>query len=264
MKDSSNKIEFIVRPKGRTPADEYYHKGNTFIEGRENSNYTIELRNLTGRRLNAVVSVDGLAVTDGKPASYDSDGYLIDPYQTVIIPGWMVSNQQAAEFVFSKRGASYGNQMGQEDNAGVIGVAVFEEKIESLQPYNIPNYYNGNPHSYPVVGYPPIDIGSANQYRSSATKSVNIAASSSNAVEPTMGTGFGDAVYFKTTAVQFEKASQSPSCVLLTYYDSASNLQKMGIKLKDRNLTSGYQKAFPASSSPSYCEPPPSWVNKSK
>jgi hypothetical protein len=256
MKDSSNKIELIIRPKGRTPADEYYHKGKIFIEGRENSNYTIELRNLTGHRLNAVVSVDGLAVTDGKPASYDSHGYLIDPYQTIAIPGWMISDQQAAEFVFSKRGNSYGNQMGYEDNAGVIGVAVFEE--ESLKPYTIPNYLSGNPMGYPQ----PIYGSGANQHRSS-TKSINIVASSYSVVEPTMGTGFGDAVDFKTTPVDFKKASENPSCVLLAYYDSASNLQKMGIKLKDRNLTSGYQKAFPASS-PTYCEPPPSWVVNSR
>ena len=243
MRNKYNQYEMVIRPKGRTPADEYLHKGRIYIEGRENSNYTIELRNNTNSRVMAIVSVDGVAVTDGKPASYESGGFLVDANSTVAIPGWLVSNQQAAEFVFSKKSASYSNQTGQEDNAGVIGVAFFEEKIKYRSILTNPQMLAA---------------------RGSLTKGLvsNSIAASSYEPEESLGTGFGDAVDFNTTKVEFEKATATPTLVLLTYYDSASNLQKMGIKLKDR-YSNSIPDAFPASNS-GFCQPPPSWVTKNR
>ena len=239
----NSQYEMAIRPKGRTPADEYLHKGRTYIEGRENSNYTIELHNNTNCRVMAIVSVDGVAVTDGKPASYESGGFLVDANSTVSIPVWLVSGQQAAEFVFAKKTASYSNQTGQEDNAGVIGVAFFEEKPK-------PRRILSNPQMLAA--------------HSSLTKGLvsNSIAASGYEPEESLGTGFGDAVDFATTKVDFEKATTTPVLVLLTYYDSASNLQKMGIKLKERT-SSGIPNAFPGVSN-GYCAPPPSWVTKNK
>lgn len=243
---SNRGYEMVVRPKGRTPADEYLHKGKCWIEGRENSNYVIELKNNTSNRVMAVVSVDGLSVTNGQPASFDSGGFLVEPYGTVSLPGWMLSNQTAAEFVFGKKENSYATQIGEGGNTGVIGAAWFTEKPKPL----------------PVNDY--IKTGSL-------TKGIrNLAASSSNGMlsnsivasgyTESLGTEFGESVGFATTQVAFEKASDTPETVMLIYYDTAQNLQKMGIRLKERYANS-IPDAFPASKS-EFCKPPPSWVSK--
>ena len=47
------------------PIQEYRDpKGNTFIEGRQGSNFELDMRNLTGRRLLVHPTVDGLSCMD--------------------------------------------------------------------------------------------------------------------------------------------------------------------------------------------------------
>ena len=77
-----------------------------------------------------------------------------------------------------------------------------------------------------------------------------------------VGTGFGQETAFNTTPVRFERHSNQPQVVQTIFYDSADNLQKMGIRLKERN---SYQTrvAFPGSE-PGFCKPPPSWVRKTQ
>lgn len=226
--------EMIVRPKGRTPADEYSHKGKIWIEGRENSNYVIELRNNTSNRVCAVVSVDGLGVMDGQPASYNSNGFIVDPHSTIEIPGWIVNNQTAAQFVFGKKEGSYAAYKDGESNVGVIGSAWFKEK---------PRYQYQQ------------------RYKGIVASGCSVTRSTSS-VEQSLGTGWGENVNVNLTEVKFEKASTTPDLVMVVYYDSASNLQKMGIVLKSRYQNS--PDAFPASS-PKFCDPPPpSWVIKNQ
>ena len=50
-----------------------------FVVGEAGQRYTIVLHNATNVRLEAVVSVDGLDVMDGKDASFKKRGYIIDP-----------------------------------------------------------------------------------------------------------------------------------------------------------------------------------------
>jgi hypothetical protein len=237
---SNRGYEMVVRPKGRTPATMYLYKGKCWIEGRENSNYFIELKNNTGNRVMAVVSVDGLSVTNGQLASFDSDGFLVEPYGTVSLPGWMLNNQTAAEFVFGKKENSYATQIGESGNTGVIGAAWFTEKPKPIK------YVKG------IRGI---------------TASSGVGMMSSNSIvasgyTQSLGTEFGESVGFATTQVAFEKASNTPETVMLIYYDTAQNLQKMGIRLKER-YTYSIPDAFPASKS-DFCKPPPSWVSKNR
>lgn len=239
-------LDFIIRPKGRSPADEYPHRGQTWIEGRAGSNYVIELQNHTYSPVMAVVSVDGLCVIDGKPASYESDGFLIPAQGTTSVPGWMLNRQQAAEFVFGSKKHSYAAESGSDtSNVGVIGVAWFlqKEPIYTVQP--LPFYGAADIHQ----------LG-----KSALRASGSIAASSMSI--GSVGTGFGQETSFNTTPVRFERNSNQPHVVQTIFYDSADNLQKMGIRLKERN---SYQTrvAFPGSES-GFCKPPPSWVRKTQ
>jgi hypothetical protein len=161
-----NQVEFAVLVKGR-PITEYHFRGQVFIEGRASSEYEIQLRNRSPRRVEIVLSVDGLSVVDGKLAGEQSRGYLVDANATINIPGWTLDNQSIAKFAFTGKEESYSTQMtGEARNNGVIGVMAFAEKIvhnyshlgspmvrnisagpESLSPFHIQTYYSGNGNS---------------------------------------------------------------------------------------------------------------------
>ena len=123
-----NQYEIRVLVKGR-PITEYPHNGQTFVEGRDGSNFEIEFKNNTPTRVEAVLSVDGLSVIDGKEAGPQSSGYVVDGNSTVRIPGWKLTDEQVAAFVFAGKKGSYATQMtGSARNNGVIGALVFKEK----------------------------------------------------------------------------------------------------------------------------------------
>jgi hypothetical protein len=123
-----NNFEVRVLVKGR-PINEFPHNGQVFVEGRDGSNFEIEFKNLTHSRVEAVLSVDGVSVIDGEEAGPASSGYVVEPYGTVSIPGWKLTDEQVAAFRFSGKKGSYAAQTtGSARNTGVIGAMVFAEK----------------------------------------------------------------------------------------------------------------------------------------
>jgi len=86
------------------------------------------MTNGTGRRFEAVATVDGLDVISGRRGSYENRGYLLDPWATLEIDGFRQSEDEVAAFRFSKVDESYAAQQGQARNVGVIGVAFFAER----------------------------------------------------------------------------------------------------------------------------------------
>ena len=93
-------------------ADRYLHDGNWYIEGRKGTDYKIRLSNLTGKRTLFVPSVDGLSIIDGKTASKDSKGYILGPWQTLDVDGWLVDENTAAKFTFGHKNSSYSKESG--------------------------------------------------------------------------------------------------------------------------------------------------------
>ena len=129
-----NNVELTVRIKGR-PITEYPHNGQTFIEGRAGSSFEIAVKNHNGFRVEAVVSVDGLSVLDGKDAGPLSSGYVLGPYEEIVIPGWKVNDATAAAFEFGGkgRGATYAEQStGSARNVGVLGLLVYREEPQPV------------------------------------------------------------------------------------------------------------------------------------
>lgn len=107
----------------------YDSKNRRYVVGRKNSNYSLEVKNLSHSRLEIVLSVDGLDVMDGKPASYQKRGYIVQPGKTLTVDGFRTSESAVASFRFSSTSNSYSNQRhGTTRNVGVIGMAVFTEK----------------------------------------------------------------------------------------------------------------------------------------
>lgn len=106
-----------------------------FVEGEKGSRYCIVAKNTSGRRIEVVFSVDGLDVLDGRPASYGKRGYVLGPKQKIEVDGFRKSMSEVAAFRFSSVQNSYAElRHGDTRNVGVIGVAVFQEGTQYVQP----------------------------------------------------------------------------------------------------------------------------------
>ena len=77
LRDRAGGYEVEVLVDG-VPAPTYAHDGETYVMGQLGARYTLRVPNHSGRRIEAVVSVDGRDVIDGKPAELRTKrGYLV-------------------------------------------------------------------------------------------------------------------------------------------------------------------------------------------
>ena len=230
----------------------YTHKGDRFIEGRAGSNYQIRLNNPTGTRVKAIVSVDGLSVMDGQPASESSSGYIIPAYGSIDIGGWRVSDDKINQFVFGDKRASYSNKSGQGTaNTGVIGVMFFKERV--IQPAYPWPYVFGSAANYPNDGW---SVGSLTDDGGAFYGSVGINAVASNAssgsmrsVSKDLGTGFGESQQSRVRTVDFN-SEVFPDAQIVIYYDDRRGLEARGIVVDKR-----FDKPDPFPASTKYCKP---------
>jgi hypothetical protein len=123
-----------------TSLETAYSGGRKYVLGEHGGRYTIRVANPSARRVEVVVSVDGLDVIDGKAASFGKRGYVINPYGEVRIDGWRTSMQSVAAFRFGRVADSYAARTGSARNVGVIGVAVFAEREPVISRPLIPRY----------------------------------------------------------------------------------------------------------------------------
>lgn len=93
-------LSIIDRETGH-PSGVYTHDGQQWVAGESGRRYALRLRNRSGQRVLAAVSVDGVNVVSGKTASISQEGYVLEPYQSVDITGWRKSYASVAAFVFS-------------------------------------------------------------------------------------------------------------------------------------------------------------------
>jgi hypothetical protein len=106
------------------------HEGKTYLPvPKPGAEYEIRVWNHGPRRVTAIVSVDGLSVINGLPASEAHPGYIVAPYSYILINGWRRSLETAAAFRFVDREKSYANLIGKPENVGVIGLVAIEEMV---------------------------------------------------------------------------------------------------------------------------------------
>lgn len=281
MFDPSAQYELSVCPKGRRPADEYYHQGQVWIEGREGSDYTIRFTNRSPGRVLAIFGVDGLDVLKGKPAGHLSEGYVVNANSTLDIPGWKLDNATAAEFYFSRSSKSYVSKIGGSvSNTGVIGAMVFREaqQVQWAQTaqWNQPLTFTpttgapSQPSSWSIntsgwsqhpgtpVSLNNMSVGSVS-YTAGSARGIS-GSLPQNAVTQDVGTGFGQATSWNTTTTTFNRENATvPNAIMAIYYDSARNLQRRGIVLKSRYGTDTSNNPFPAYTTVTGATPPPGW-----
>lgn len=128
------------------------HRQEQFIETPDSGNYVIRVHNDSHRRRMIVLSVDGVNVVNGENAGFDGPGYVFNPWQTADIPGFRRTNGEVASFTFKADAESYAAQTGRgTNNVGVIGVAVFDEKVVVRAPtITVTKEIHHHHHSNPI------------------------------------------------------------------------------------------------------------------
>lgn len=120
-------IRISLRDDNGEPLPGYSSGDQMFVVGRPGQRYTISLENNTPQRFEALVSVDGLDVVHGRPASFGIRGYIIPAHSHIEIDGWRRSQSTVAAFRFGAVADSYAADRGDARNVGVVGVALFTE-----------------------------------------------------------------------------------------------------------------------------------------
>lgn len=121
------------------PAPTFDRAGETYVLGQLGARYTLRIVNHTGRRIEAVTSIDGRDAIDGKSADVRTKrGYLVQAWGSVDIDGWRLSRAEVAAFRFSSVADSYAARTGTTREVGVIGVAVFPERLVPPRPVYVP------------------------------------------------------------------------------------------------------------------------------
>ena len=129
---------FDIIDESGFPLTAYQHRGRIYVLGTAGQRYTLRVTNPTPRRIEAVVSVDGLDVIDGEPADMRKRGYVVPPHGELRVDGFRVSTAHVAAFRFSSVQSSYAGRKGKARNVGVIGVAIFEEQEASALAFEAP------------------------------------------------------------------------------------------------------------------------------
>lgn len=203
-------VHVIDRASGET-IPVYVHDGRRYVAGTPGRRYAIAMRNRTGGRVLAVVSVDGVNAVTGETAAWDQAGYVFEPWQRWEIRGWRKSHERVAAFEFAAMPDSYAARTGRPQHVGVIGVALFREA-----PPPAAAWRRGEAE----------DNGAAQR---SAPASPAAAESAERREALKLGTGHGRSEHSPVSSTPFVRAHATPDEVIAIHYDSRDNLIAMGV-----------------------------------
>lgn len=236
-----------------------HHHGKLYVAGRPGDRYGIELRNKLGGRVMTVISVDGVNVLTGQTAAPLQSGYVLDSSQAHSITGWRKNMDEVAQFLFTALPDSYAARTGRPDHVGVIGVAVFRERVEAppvIKPFPESRFEESRRENDAVAmrrdrasgapapaapSAPAESLGAASgaAEESSADRAgrpvpqLSERRAAKSAVEEKsrqrLGTGHGQREHSPTRSTEFARAGDSPDEIVTIYYDSRANLIARGI-----------------------------------
>jgi hypothetical protein len=232
-------------------------RGTDWVAGQPGNRYAVQLVNRTGERVLVVLSVDGINAVTGETAGVGQSGYVLGPWQSAEITGWRKSERDAAAFYFTSLADSYAARTDRPDNVGVIGAAVFRERLRWDEPHDAAPFSwqggrvdpraEGGRTARDAAGGPaegsdrrraqeaPRDAPAA---AAPAVRDSTAGALSAQAPAPDpqslakresrLGTGHGEREWSPVTRVSFERASSQPVELVRVRYDSWPNLVAMG------------------------------------
>lgn len=217
----------------------FRHRGRTYVLGELGQRYLVRVTNGSATRAEVVVSVDGRDVVDGRPASLERRGYVVEAHGQVTIDGYRLSESSVAAFRFGSVPRSYAARKGDARDVGVIGVAVFPERA-------------------PEVARP-----LARAEASEAAPSPPAAAGRAARARPGLGTEFGEEHESRVRRVSFQRASPRPEAILTLRYDDRPELVALGIDVDGDRLARADDRRLRETAEPfrgsHWCEPPTGW-----
>lgn len=217
----------------------YSHHGKVYVAGTPGHRYSVRMNNRTSGRVLTVLSVDGVNAITGQTASTNQSGYVLSPWESAEIAGWRKSDDEIAQFNFTSLPDSYASRTGRPANVGVIGVAVFTERV----------YWRDREDDLSRNEAPAAPAGSASEGlagRAQTPAPVTDAAKSvaqpapreaqaekrafdGIAKDERLGTGHGAREYSHIDTTTFERSTSWPAEQVSIYYDSYRNLVAQGI-----------------------------------
>jgi hypothetical protein len=271
LRTSGGQYELEVRAGGQRARD-FEHDGQTYILGQRAERYVLRIHNHSAERIEAVVSVDGLDVMDGKPGAYSKRGYLVPAYSFVDVDGWRLNNHEVAAFRFAPIAASYAAQTGRARDVGVLGVAIFTERqVTRVVPWSEARERSAPRREMQAEMAPPapaaandaIGGGSNAPASTSAAPGGSRFEAKRSRARSGLGTEFGEAVGSEVHEVSFTRANAGkPAYILGARYNDRDGLLALGIDV-DGDATRDLalrQSATPfPSSERRFASPPPGW-----
>jgi hypothetical protein len=253
-------LEVVDRDSGLV-LPRYPHGGRHYIAGHPGARYALRVRNLSGARVLVVLSVDGVNVVSGETADWNQTGYVLEPGRSYDIAGWRKSGTEIAAFEFAAMQDSYAALTGRPGHVGVIGMAVFRERVPMPPPVVAP-----------PVAAPPVSRQGALREESRAAAGAAAPASPRDAAESAhsrnqradetasagakLGTGHGQREWSVSRRTQFERASSAPEQLSELAYDSRQRLVAAGIIPATDPVSAWRPRPFP-SNAPGYVPDPP-------
>ncbi len=262
------KINIVDRSTGQA-LPVHYHRGEYWVAGIPGNKYAIEIINQHSGRILAVTSVDGVNVVSGQTAATAQGGYVFGGGQRYEITGWRKTDSTVAAFEFTASPNSYAEQTGRPRDVGVIGVALFKEKVvertrdftpqnsnEPRKPMSVPPPASPAPAPLPapVSAAPPppiaptaqpaspsVPLSSSTPPASESTNSGVSARSSADSAESKsarlappqaaakLGTAHGEREHSQVSRTQFDRATENPVEIIRIRYDAYANLVAMGV-----------------------------------
>ena len=220
-------VDIVDRDTGQV-LEVYQHAGRSYIAGRPGARYAIRISNRSGARVLAVTAVDGINILTGKTAAWGQSGYVFEPWQTYEVTGWRKSDSQVAAFEFTSLPDSYAARTGRPIDVGVIGVAVFRERMR-------PVWRDKERDQRPMGSLDERErrLAEPRSEASADAAGQSAAAESKLAAQPDrldrLGTGHGRREDSWVTTTQFERASSAPDEIVSVQYDRYENLLAAGI-----------------------------------
>jgi hypothetical protein len=198
---------------------------------------------------------------------------LIEPWGSLLVEGFRRSLDEVAAFRFTGKGGSYSARRGTPQHVGVIGVAIFPEKLRPPAPVWRPRrrYQPESEYRAPTPSAPRAtdrDAPRAQGSRSAPSaanesfgddaaprkrKSESADARGSGSGPSNIGTEYGERESSSVVEVSFERRSPTHPAVLLRLrYDDYDGLSARGIDLSSLGYAYGYDdepQPFPYSQS---------------
>jgi hypothetical protein len=224
---------------------EYGARGRIYVEALKGQNFTLRLSNPTGERVAVALSVDGRNVVDARHTSaFKATKWILEPWQTLEIPGWQISGETSRRFFFTETSRSYAKWLGDTSNVGTIEAVFFREKRRRV-PQPVAGAEKDEARNADRERASAMDAPASEQAQARPAPPAEPQASSRDKMQVQGGaaadsyaaTGIGESSSFPVTWVDFQE-DPTPAATIALRYEFRPELVRLGVLSNDGDLWS--------------------------